>query len=265
MKKLRVTVLQTDLVFGDPSANLSKMLIALQSALQEKPDAIIWPEMWNTCYDLTRLQDIADRDGTPSIPPLKEFAAQNGVNMVAGSIADIRNGNAYNTTYVINRSGEAVAAYSKIHLIGLMDENRFISPGSELNLFTLDSISCGSIICYDLRFPELIRSLAVKGAEILFVPAQWPSSRLAHWRALLVARAIENQMYVVSANRVGKDPNNDFPGHSMVIDPWGDILYEAGSEEEIFTVELDIELVRQVRAKMPVFKDRVPAVYKLGC
>ncbi len=265
MKKIRTTVIQSDLVFGDPQANLTNLLTSLQKALQEKPDIIIWPEMWNTCYDLTRLAEIADKDGVPSIAPLKEFAAKNEVNLIAGSIADLRRGKAYNTTYVIDRLGNTVAAYSKIHLIGLMDEDRFITPGSELNLFSLDSIPCGSIICYDLRFPELVRSLAVKGAEVLFVPAQWPSIRLPHWRTLLIARAIENQMYVVSANRVGRDPKNEFPGHSMIIDPWGEIIYEAGGEEEVFTVELDTQLVRSVREKMPVFKDRVPAVYKLGC
>jgi predicted amidohydrolase len=107
--------------------------------------------------------------------------------------------------------------------------------------------------------------LAVKGAELLFVPAQWPTVRLAHWRTLLLARAIENQMFVVSANRVGKDPNNEFPGHSMVINPWGEIIYEGGDNEEIFTVEIDIEMVAEVRAKMQVFKDRRPEVDKLGC
>lgn len=106
--------------------------------------------------------------------------------------------------------------------------------------------------------------MALDGAEVLFVPAQWPTVRLSHWRTLLIARAIENQMYVVSANRVGKDPKNDFPGHSMVVDPWGEIVYEAGSGEEIFTVELDQNLVQQVRAKMPVFRDRAPHVYKMG-
>jgi len=265
MNKLRVTVLQTDMTYGDPQANLSMIMDKLQVAFQEEPDVIVWPEMWNTCYDLTRLNAIADHEGTPSISSLQDFAAKNRINLVAGSIADIRGGQAYNTTYVINRSGERVAMYSKVHLIGLMDEDKFVSPGSDLNLFPMDMVPCGSIICYDLRFPELIRSLAVKGAEVLFVPAQWPTIRLKHWRALLVARAIENQMYVVSANRVGKDPKNDFPGHSLVVDPWGEIIYEAGAEEEIFTVELDTELVKQVRAKMPVFKDRVPSVYKLGC
>lgn len=265
MAQLKVSVIQTDLVYGEPHKNLSSIIGKLDAAMVEKPDVILWPEMWNTCYDLTRLDSIADRDGDPSIRALEDYAAKHNVNLVAGSIADIREGRSYNTTYVIDRKGKRVARYSKVHLIGLMDEDQFVTPGSGLSRFAVDGTSCGSIICYDLRFPELIRSLALDGAEVLFVPAQWPTVRLSHWRTLLIARAIENQMYVVSANRVGKDPKNDFPGHSMVIDPWGEIVYEAGTGEETFTVELDSALVQQVRAKMPVFRDRAPHVYKLGC
>lgn len=263
MTELKVSVIQTDLSFGAPQDNLDLILRKLDAAMRDEPDVILWPEMWNTCYDLTRLDSIADRAGKPSIQTLQAYAANHKVNLVAGSIADIREGRAYNTTYVINRCGECVDQYSKVHLIGLMEEDRYITPGAELGRFDIDGTPCGAIICYDLRFPELIRSLALDGAEVLFVPAQWPTVRLAHWRTLLVARAIENQMYVVSANRTGSDPKNDFPGHSMVIDPWGEIIHEAGTQDEIFTVVLKRGLVKEVRTRMPIFSDRAPQVYKL--
>lgn len=117
------------------------------------------------------------------------------------------------------------------------------------------------MICYDLRFPELARSLALDGAHIVFVPAEWPHPRLNHWRALLQARAIENQMFIVAVNRVGKGGNHTFCGHSMVVDPWGSILAEMKEEEASLTVDIDLEEVDRVRRKIPVFKDRIPDCY----
>jgi omega-amidase len=118
------------------------------------------------------------------------------------------------------------------------------------------------MICYDIRFPELARTLALDGAKILFVPAEWPHPRLHHWRTLLMARAIENQMFVVSCNRVGTSGSTHFFGHSLIIDPWGEIIAEGAEHEEIITAALDLTEVDKVRGRIPVFEDRRPELYK---
>ncbi len=105
-----------------------------------------------------------------------------------------------------------------------MNEHLFMNEGQSKNIFELDGTKCGGIICYDLRFPEWIRTHVLDGVKIMFIPAEWPKQRIDHWRLLLHARAIENQCYVVAVNRVGKDPNNEFNGHSMVVSPWGELL-----------------------------------------
>lgn len=121
----------------------------------------------------------------------------------------------------------------------------------------------GLIICYDLRFPEIIRSLALDGAQVLHIVAEWPEARANHWKILQTARAIENQMYVVSANRVGEYDGVAFAGASMAIDPWGEVLFEASDEdEETISVSLDLEKVLTVRKDVPIFTSRVPHLYK---
>lgn len=117
------------------------------------------------------------------------------------------------------------------------------------------------MICYDIRFPEWIRAHTTKGAEAIFVVAEWPEPRLAHWRSLLIARAIENQCYVIACNRVGNDANNIFAGHSMIIDPWGEIIAEAGEKEEILTASINLDKVTEVRKTIPIFADRKPEYY----
>ncbi|MDY0393735.1 nitrilase-related carbon-nitrogen hydrolase [Virgibacillus halophilus] len=123
----------------------------------------------------------------------------------------------------------------------------------------------GLIICYDLRFPEVIRTLALEGAQVLHIVAEWPDARTKHWVNLQIARAIENQMYIVSSNRIGMYDGTRFCGNSMVIDPWGDVLKQGSEEmEETLTIQLDLEKVKQVRNDVPIFKSRVPHLYKTG-
>ena len=118
------------------------------------------------------------------------------------------------------------------------------------------------MICYDIRFPEWVRTHTAEGAEALFVVAEWPLARLAHWRALLIARAIENQCYVIACNRSGSDPDNVFAGHSMIIDPWGEVLAEGSETEEILHAEIDLDKVKEVRSMIPIFTDRKPDFYR---
>jgi omega-amidase len=155
-----------------------------------------------------------------------------------------------------------VGIYRKLHLFGLMEEDQYLAPGAAGLTMDLPWGTTGMAICYDLRFPELFRRYATQdGARLIVVPAEWPLERIDHWRALLVARAIENQAYIIATNAAGKTGDTVFGGHSMVIDPWGNIMVEAGETSQLLTVELDLTLVDTVRKRIPVFDDMRLDIY----
>ncbi|MCR2802957.1 carbon-nitrogen family hydrolase [Paenibacillus soyae] len=264
-KKLRLALLQMPIDAGRPESNKKKLEALLEEAVSagEKPDAILFPEMWNTGYALTEIDKLADRNGEETLAYLSAFAQTHGVYLIGGSIAEGREDGVYNTMFAMDREGRAIGQYSKIHLFRLMDEEKYLKAGSEPGELVIEGERAGMMICYDIRFPELARTLALGGAKLLFVPAEWPNPRLHHWRTLLTARAIENQMYVVACNRMGISGETSFFGHSMVIDPWGEIIAEAGEEETILRCEIDLALVDEVRSRIPVFEDRRPSLYRL--
>ncbi len=260
-----LALIQCDIVLGDPELNRERLEAKMEQAASAtvKPDLIMLPEMWNTGYALSQLGQLADPEGSHTRAWVSDFARRHGINVVAGSIAEKRDGEVYNTMLIFDREGREVGAYSKMHLFRLMQEEKHLASGEKLVMFELDGMKSGASICYDIRFPELARSLSQKGARALFVPAEWPHPRLHHWRTLLMARAIENQMYVIACNRTGVSGSDSFFGHSLIIDPWGEIVAEGGEGEEIVTGRIDHSLVEQVRERIPVFTDRRPHLYEL--
>ncbi|WP_219837701.1 carbon-nitrogen family hydrolase [Paenibacillus sp. R14(2021)] len=262
-RKIQLALIQMHVDAGNPDANFERLQGKLIEAVQgtQKPDLIMLPEMWNTGYALEQIHEIADPEGERTKALLSEFARSHAVQIIGGSIAEKRGDAVYNTSYTFNEQGELTSEYSKIHLFRLMDEEKYLGAGVNLGKFEVAGAEAGTMICYDIRFPELARKLALEGAEVLFVPAEWPNPRMHHWRTLLNARAIENQMFVIACNRCGTSGTTSFFGHSMIIDPWGEIIAEAGEEETILRAEIDLSLVQAVRSKIPVFEDRRPSVY----
>ncbi|MED5017795.1 carbon-nitrogen family hydrolase [Paenibacillus chibensis] len=261
--KLAVALIQADIEIGSPQENKKHLESLMESAVQAnpKPDLLVLPEMWNTGYALEQIHDIADPEGEASREWLSSFAAKHEVMVVGGSVAVKTGDEIYNMMYAFDRTGLQVGEYAKLHLFRLMDEEKHLTAGTRLVQFDLEGVQAGASICYDIRFPELARSLALGGAKMLIVPAEWPHPRLHHWRTLLMARAIENQMYVIACNRVGSSRGTDFFGHSMIIDPWGEIVAEGSESEEILTGLIEPELVDEVRGRIPVFADRRPELY----
>jgi omega-amidase len=253
---IKIACLQLDIAFGNPEENERRVEVEMEKISKNQPDVVVLPELWTTGYDLTRLDEIADENGTRTKAFIQKLAKLHHVNIVAGSIAKKTANGVTNTMYVVDRNGIIVGEYSKLHLFQLMDEHLYLQPGKEMGLFTLENIRCAGVICYDIRFPEWIRVHMVQGAEVLFVVAEWPFPRLAHWRTLLAARAIENQCYVIACNRAGSDPNNVFAGHSLVIDPWGEIVAEASKEPCTLMAQIDLKKVSEVRKQIPIFADR---------
>lgn len=260
---LRLALLQMYIDAGHPDRNFAKLREMMERAMQDerKPDVLMFPEMWNTGYALEEIDGLADPFGGQTTELLSAFSKTHGVCIVGGSIAEKREDGVYNTILAFDREGNRIADYSKIHLFRLMSEEKHLKAGGHAGRLELEGANAGMMICYDIRFPELARKLALDGAKLLFVPAEWPNPRLHHWRTLLTARAIENQMYVIACNRMGQSGETSFFGHSMIIDPWGEIVAEAGGEECILYGDVDLGLVDDVRTRIPVFEDRRPQLY----
>ncbi len=258
---MNIACIQMDIAFGEPEEN-KKTVVRYMEQIARNVDVVVLPELWTTGYDLARLGDIADENGEDAKTFLSSLARAYNVHIVGGSVAKKTERQITNTMYIVDRNGDVVCEYSKLHLFKLMDEHKHLQAGETTGIFSLDGVTGAGVICYDIRFPEWIRAHVLHGAEVLFVVAEWPLVRLHHWRTLLMARAIENQCYVVACNRAGKDPNNEFAGHSLIIDPWGNILAEGDEQETVIVANIDINEVQDVRARIPIFSDRRPDVYK---
>ncbi|MBM7551992.1 carbon-nitrogen family hydrolase [Thalassobacillus pellis] len=256
----KVACIQMDVAYGDPETNYKKAEEKIAKAA-EQADLVVLPEMWTTGYDLTRLDEIADKNAEKTVNFLQKLAKKHDIHLVGGSVASEHEDGVRNTLLVINREGELVHQYSKLHLFQLMDEHLYLQQGEDESGFHLDGHSLAGFICYDLRFPEWMSKPVHKGAKALFVVAEWPAPRVNHWRVLLQARAIENQCYVIACNCIGADPKNTFAGHSMIIDPWGEIVAEASDQEEIMTGTIDLDEVTEIRKRIPIFEDRRPDRY----
>lgn len=259
---LKIAIAQTNVDFADPEANFKRVEAFVSRAANENADVVVFPEMWNTGYALDQLDQLADENGQKTQQLLQRLAKKNQINIVGGSVSTKRDGHFYNTSYIVDDHGQVISSYDKVHLFGLMNEEKFITAGESENHFELAGIESVGVICYDIRFPEWLRTNARHGAKLLYVSAEWPDVRIPQWKILLQARAIENQAFVVAVNRVGDDPNNRFNGHSLVIDPLGKILLDAGEDETLKTVSLGFDQIDEVRGQIPVFNDRRPDLYR---
>ncbi|MFD1416504.1 carbon-nitrogen family hydrolase [Oceanobacillus jeddahense] len=262
---MKHAIYQMDIIPGDPENNRKRVKEWLEKQVkEEKPDIVVLPEMWTTAYTLDQLDHIADLDGEPTRSFLKELAKTHQVHIIGGSFANKAGDGIYNTALVVNNKGEEIYTYDKIHLVPMLNEPKYLTGGEKhAHVFELDGIKMGLLICYDLRFPELARELALAGAEVIYIVAEWPSARKDHWKALQLARAIENQCYVVSSNRIGSYDGVKFCGASLVVDPWGTIIKEGSEEQEETLIEaVDISNVERIRKEVPVFKSRVPEMYQ---
>lgn len=258
---LNVALAQIDIQFGDPGANLETVRQVVTEAAHRGGNLVVLPELWSTGYDLERAEVLADPPDEGLYAAMATLARTAQIAIAGSTLARRPNGPPSNHATLYDAHGVCLAAYDKIHLFGLMHEDRYLSPGESLEVFDTPWGKTAFAICYDLRFPELFRSYAVRDAGIFLVPAEWPHPRLEHWRTLVRARAIENQSFIIAVNRVGGDRNNTFCGHSLIVDPWGQILAETGEEEEVLLATLDLNQINEVRRRMSVLRDRRPELY----
>jgi omega-amidase len=255
MDTFKIALVQIEVVTGELECNLRRARQLLSQAKEHGAQLAVLPELWTTGYDLERANQHSSRISDDGFGQIANLACEFEIYL-CGSSLEARAGQYFNTQTVYSPGGRLLAAYSKIHLFGLMNEADFLTPGSKLITVDLPWGRAGLAICYDLRFPEMFRSYALGGAQLILLSAEWPQPRLEHWRTLLRARAIENQTFVVACNCVGQGNGNTFFGHSMAVDPWGEVLVEGQEHEEVLVAKLDLSRVDEIRQRYPVFADR---------
>ncbi len=256
---MKIACVQMDISLGNVEVNFHNAREGLRRAAEQGADTVLLPEMWNSGFlPPGGLGGLTDWDGRRVEETLGALCAEYQVNLVAGSVTNVRRGKTYNTCLVFDRQGRRVAEYDKMHLFLPGGEGNYFTAGDHVGSFTLDGVSCGVVVCYDLRFPEQPRELAMKGAQILFIPAEWPASRYLHWQVLTRARAIENQIFVVGCNCVGLLGG----GHSLAWKPSGEPLGEAGDGEEILMVDCDLTLTGRVWDERNAPRAARPEMYR---
>lgn len=245
--------------------NLEHGISLLHKQPLDSIDIVIFPELFTVGYNLPTIKNNSYSFDDTIVSRFCTIAKVHSVAFVLGSLPWQTLHGIYNKTFIISKKGAVISDYSKVHLFSLMEEEKYFKRGKEWHDFTLDSTPMSSIICYDLRFPELMRKAVIQcGAKVVFVPMQWPAPRTEAFKTLLRARAVENQCYIVSCNRVGKSWENGaiFEGASMVVDPYGNDIILLDNCEQIVDVDIDISIVDKVRTHMDCFSDRQEYIYE---
>jgi omega-amidase len=267
-RKCTISLAQMEVIPSRPDKNLKAGKDLIVEAARRGSDLVCFPEMWTSGFPWEELEEIA-RTHPEVIATLCRLARTYRI-WINGSMPMINtSGKVTNTSVLIDPEGTVTGTYEKIHLFTLFHEEQFIRAGNSLCLVDAPFGRTGLSICYDIRFPELFRTYALKGAEVILSPMAFPYPRLEHWKVLARARAIENQVYFVGTNRVGSEEMDDgeivtYFGDSVIIDPWGETIIE-GSErnEQLLTATIDLARVGEVRSSMRVLQDRRPDLYEL--
>ncbi|MFW0715477.1 nitrilase family protein [Pedobacter sp. N23S346] len=252
IENLKVTIFQAYLFWENIEKNLVNLALRLSMGVREKTDLIILPEMFNSGFSMNA-EALAEEMGGPTMQWMQKMA--NLYNcVVTGSLIIKENGHYFNRLVWMNKDGEH-QYYDKRHLFGMGDEDDHFSAGESKLIVELKGWKIRLAVCYDLRFPVWLRNVNEE-YDILLVVASWPDRRTAHWKALIPARAIENQSYVIGVNRVGHDGNQVYHGgHSMVIDPYGSTVYYKPEDEDMYTVTINYEELVKIRRQFPFLKD----------
>jgi omega-amidase len=256
---VRVCSAQITSTWEDPNLSLIRVEPFIQHAADCGAKLICFPEQFATGWDPQPLKNIQDIHGT-IISTLQGYARKYRIGII-GSLREKHDPLPKNTAIAIGSDGKILALYAKMHLFTFCHENEGNTQGTELGIFTLDSLTCGLAICYDLRFPDLFRLYAQKGVQAVFVPSAWPQRRIRHWELFIMARAAENQMYILGVNTTGTTPIDLYSGASMTADPQGTIVSRANNAEQLLFSDIDPGEVTRTRNGFPVENDRKDELY----
>ncbi|WP_269523364.1 nitrilase-related carbon-nitrogen hydrolase [Coraliomargarita parva] len=262
---MKIAVAQYSVYSGDVKPNLER-IAGFARQVSGEAELLCLPEMCTSGFNWRANRGILDaRQEYRS--PIGQIAKDAGVDICGSFLEQSPSGKATNTFLYFDAEGELIGSYNKIHLFSPFREEQYVEAGSHTSVLSTRFGPIGCAVCYDLRFPELFRKTTVAGARIHILPAAFPKPRLNHWRVLAQARAIENQSFFIAVNQTGvegNDPSNkkvEYFGHSMVVGPYGEILFEAGEDEEIGIIEIDAGLLDKARSTFNSIEDRRPETY----
>ena len=249
-----IFAVQIDIAWHDKEQNFVRARRLLKDVVTRPGSLIVFSEMFATGFTMDTEAMGENPDG-PTTAFLKEIARERSVYCVGGFIERDPAGAARNVAVHIGPEGDILGRYSKIQPFSPSGESVHYQAGNEIVMWEWNALRIAPFICYDLRFPELFRHAMLAGAEAFLVIASWPKARAGHWVSLLQARAIENQAYVIGVNRTGADPHFEFPGRSLIVDPSGGVLAEAGNGENLISSSIQQANVFEIRQRLPFLKD----------
>lgn len=258
---IRAGVIQFDVKGGDISSNFQCAMDGIERLNQQGAQLAVLPELWTCGFDNANIMQHAEK--TFEIIEVLSRTAQKHGMLIAGSLPEISDGQVYNSLVVVDADGTLSGTYRKVHLFSTGREHQTFTAGHTAEIWNTSLGPIGGAICYDVRFPELCRSLAIQGARLIIVCAQWPEARIGHWDTLLQARAIENQLFIVAANRTGAEPPLRFPGHSQIISPYGKILAKTLNMRDEVSAEIHFKDMDAFRSLFDCLKERVPEAYRI--
>ena len=268
MSKIKVLLVQNAPQIGQKEQNLIDIKKMLEPYNGEKFDLVILPELFAVGWHPDSFVKNAETlDNSPTLNFLKSVAEKFNSFVIGGSFVLKEDDNVFrNACPIINREGELIDYYSKIHLFShfVYNEGKYLTRGEKGLLVKTDFGNIGISICYDIRFPELFRAYAYEGADLLVEVAAWPKYRQNHWETLSKARAIENQSFMISVSQSGHIMDEEWNlGHSMVVAPYGEVLLQTGFESCTQVVEIDLEDARKLKKDFPILKDRKTLPYEV--
>lgn len=272
MTAIRIALCQMNVV-DNKEENLNKASLMIAESVNENADFIVLPEMFNCPYSNDKFIEYCEEENdSPTLTRISALAREHKIYILAGSIPEKEGNNLFNTSYLFDKSGNIIAKHRKMHLFDIDVKDRITFKESDVltagNDFTIADTEFGKIgigICYDIRFPELARIMVENGALILFYPGAFNmTTGPAHWELLFKSRALDNQVYCVGvAPALNEDASYHSFGHSIITNPWGDIIAEADTKEELIIGEIDLSEIKKIREELPLLKNKRRDLYEI--
>ena len=272
MTNVKIALCQMN-VIDNKDENLKKATSMINQSVEDNPDFVVLPEMFNCPYSNDKFIEYAEEEKTSkTLSKISQLAFENKVYILAGSIPEKENGKLYNTSYLFDKTGEIIAKHRKMHLFDIdvkgkitFKESDVLTAGDDFTIADTEFGKIGIGICYDVRFPELARIMAQNGAKILFYPGAFNmTTGPVHWELLFKSRALDNQVYCVGvAPALNEDASYHSFGHSIITSPWGEILAEADEKENLIISEIDLSEIEKIREELPLLKNKREDLYEI--
>lgn len=272
MAKFKAALLQTR-VYSDKEKNVTNAIRLLEQVAKEGADLAVLPEMFNCPYNTSYFKDYGEEEGGYTFEKLSKAAKEVGVYLVAGTIPELEDDYVYNTSYVFNRKGEKIAMHRKVHLFDIdveggqyFKESDVLTPGKDVTIFDTEFCKIGLGICYDIRFPELCRLMALEGAEVVIYPGAFNmTTGPAHWELNFRGRALDNQVYTIGV-APARDLSSSYHsyGNSIIVSPWGNVISRMDEKEGYLIQEIDLDYVKKIRNELPLLKHMRRDLYTIS-